>query len=76
MPFLMKINLYSRPQIIENPIKNVLKTRLKTYIDFLLIFHRQGGRVDLVLHVKRKERARNRATRMVYPMILARTMAY
>ena len=44
----MKINLYSRPKIIENPIKNVLKTRLKTYIDFLLIFHRQGGRVDLV----------------------------
>ena len=76
MPFLVKINLYSRPKIIENPNKNVLKSRLKTCIDFLLIFHRQGGRVDLVLHVKRKERARNRATRMVYPMILARTMAY
>ena len=67
----MKINLYSRPKIIENPIKNVLKTRLKTYIDFLLIFHRQGGRVDMVLHVKRKERARHRATHTVYAMILA-----
>ena len=44
----MNINLYSRPKIIENPIKNVLKTRLKTCMNFLSIFHRQGGRVDLV----------------------------
>ena len=62
--------------MIGIPPKIVSKTCLKTYIDFSSIFHRQGGRVDLVLHVKRKERARNRATRMVYPMILARTMAY
>ena len=39
----MKINLYSRPKIIENPIKNVLKTRLKTCIDFLSIFIARGG---------------------------------
>ena len=76
MRFSIKIQVDYKQKNIEIRIKIVSKTRLKTYIDFLLIFHRQGGRVDLVLHVKRKERARNRATRMVYPMILARTMAY
>ena len=67
----MKINLDFRPKIIENPNQNVLKTRLKTYIDFLLIFHRQGGRVDLVLHVKRKERILDHVTRMVSSTTMA-----
>ena len=67
----MKINLDFRPKIIENPIKNVLKTRLKTCINFLSIFHRREGRVDLVLHVKRKERILDHVTRTVSSKTMA-----
>ena len=43
MPFSIKINLDFRSKIIENPIKNVSKTRLKTYIDFFIEFSSPGG---------------------------------